>query len=321
MKGWKQTVFAAVVAGWGAAVAADPGDLRHERDLCYLERHFQPTEAPVVLEYTVGYRFMNVEFARLGSLMLRSTLGQWTWNGETNAVPSVFVDLRFDSKDGTEPGQRGRVSIHDRIVAVVSVPDMNALLFAKDTDEYLNPLIGRTKVLRSVSCYDVQSGTLDFWHYDLRSGTVATNISDPQAIVELSRTVRPILDFLVAQSHGDGGEALSPENLRISVNASGHVVPLRLRTVKDRSPPCLGRERLSALRVDAVSMQKTDQRIYRFRSWAVPFPELADYLHDDALRGVARDAFVQTVVPVTAEYELALGAIRMTLQSARPGTL
>jgi hypothetical protein len=158
---------------------------------------------------------------------------------------------------------------------------------------------------------------LDYWHYDLPTGTVVTNLSNPQAILDLSRQLRPILEFLMVQCRGEGRETLSPDALRINVNASGRVVPLRLRTIKDRSPWQPGEARLNALRVDVLPATRSDARLYRFRGWAMPFHELAECLNDDALRRTAREAFVKAVVPVTAEYELALGAIRMTLVSAR----
>ncbi len=302
--------------GWVIAVAAQPSDVRCEKDLSYLERHFRATEEPIVFEYSVAYRFLNVEFSRLGGLVLQTTVGQWYANGSSNAVPAVFLDMRFDSKDRRGATPRARISIHDRIVAVVTVPAMDALLFAKDTDEYLNPIIGRSRTLRSLSCYDVQSGALDYWHYDIPSDSVVTNLSDPEAIVELSRQLRPILDFLMQQQEGSDKETLSPESIKISVNTAGHVVPLRLRTLKEQSPPCLGRARLNALRVDTVSLKKTDERVYRFRGWALPFGSLADHIGDPSLQQAAREAFVKVVVPVAAEYELALGAIRMTLLSA-----
>ena len=79
-------------------------------------------------------------------------------------------------------------------------------------------------------------------------------------------------------------------------------------------------EHLTGLRIDAVPAHKTDERIYRFRAWAMPFQELAEHLNDPALQRASREAFVKAVIPVGAEYELALGAIRMTLTAARQGS-
>jgi hypothetical protein len=316
----QKTVLAWVLLSAPVLGMAQPQDGVRPHDLNYLERQFHPTEAPIRFEYAVAYRFLKMEISRLGTLALNTTVGQWVPQGGTNRVPAVFVDLAFNSGEGTGATRRARVSIRDRIVAVIGVPGMDALLFAKDTDEYLNPLIGRTRVLRSVSSYDVQSGTLDYWHFDLGTDTVVTNLSNPQAIVDLSRQLRPILEFLMGQCRGTGQETLSPDHLRININASGRVVPLRLRTVKERSPWQPGARRVDALRVDVLPAARSDARLYRFRGWAMPFQELAECLDDDALRRTSREAFVKAVVPVTAEYELALGAIRMTLVSAGQGT-
>ncbi len=307
---------------WMCAViaTAQPADGHRQRSLDYLEKQFCATEAPVRFEYAVAYRFLKLEISRLGTLSLDTTVGRWALSGGTNTVPAVFVDLAFNSGGRTGAAQRARVSIHDRMVAVIGVPGMDALLFAKDTDEYLNPLIGRTRVLRSVSCYDVQGGTLDYWHHELGPGTVVTNLSNPQAILDLSRQLRPILEFLMDECRGEGRDVLSPENVRISINASGRVVPLRLKTGRERSPWQLGGQRVPALRVDVVPAARSDARLYRFRGWAIPFQELAERLDDDALRRTSSEAFVKAVVPVAAEYELALGAIRMTLLGAKHGT-
>ena len=301
-------------------VMAEPAAPHDWQDLSGLEKQFRATQQPLVFDYTVAYRFLHVEFSRLGNLVMKTTIGEWTASATSRPIPAVFIDLQFDSKDARGIAQRPRVSIHDRIVAVLAAPTMEALLFAKDTDEYLNPLLGRSRILRSVSCYDVQSGSLDYWQHNMTAGTVVTNVSDPQAIVEMSRKVRPILDFLMDQSHGNGAETLAPEALTLNVNTSGKVVPLRLRTVRDRAPGCLGGLRLTGLCVDAIPARKTDERLYRFHSWAVPFQELADRLKDAALQKASNEAFVKAVVPVVAEYEMVLGAIRMTLVAVRVET-
>ena len=95
---------------------------------------------------------------------------------------------------------------------------------------------------------------------------------------------------------------------------------MRLRTVRDRTPGCLGGQHLTGLCIDAIPAHKTDERIYRFQAWAVAFQELADRLKDAALQRASHEAFVKVVVPVGAEYEMALGAIRMTLVAAHVGT-
>jgi len=286
-------------------------------DLGYLDKQFHATARPIVFEYTVTYRFLHIEISRLGTLVMKTTEGEWAAPHASRPVPVVFVDFQFDSKDARGIAQRPRVSIHDRIVAVLPVPSLEALLFAKDTDEYLNLFLGRHRILRSLSCYDAQSGKLDFWLHNLATGGVVTNVSDPQAIVNMRRKVAPVLNFLMEECHGSGAETVAPEALTIDVNTSGKVVPLRLRTVRERCPASLAGDRLDGLRVDAVPAHKTDERIYRFLAWAVPFQELADRLNDATLQKASREAFVKVVIPVSAEYEMALGAIRMTLTAAR----
>ncbi len=313
-----KAIILALLAGV-AGVWAQPAGTNAWQDLSCLEKQFHATARPLVFEYEVTYRFLHIEISRLGTLAMTTTEGEWTMPHASRPVPVVFVDFQFDSKDPRGVAQRPRVSVHDRIVAVLPIPSLEALLFAKDTDEYLNPLLGRHRILRSLSCYDVQSGSLDFWLHNLVTGGVVTNVSDPQAIVKMRRKVGPVLDFLMEQCHSNGVETIAPEALTIDVNTSGKVVPLRLRTVRERCPASVAGENLNGLRVDAIPAHKTDERIYRFRAWAVTFQELADRLKDTALQRASREAFVKVVVPVAAEYEMALGAIRMTLVAAHEG--
>ena len=295
-------------------VAAEPA-ATNGSNMAFIESAFRATEPPVRFGYQVSYRFLKMEISRLGVLTLTTTTGNWRHRVASNDVPAVFVDLRFDSIEHHKPPARDRVSIHDRIVAVIELPEPRALLFAKDTDEYLNPILGRTKISRCVSSYDVQSGALEYWKRDLSTDCVSTNLSDPAAILELSRQIGPVLNYLMAQASGDGAECLSPESLRISANCDGHVVPLRLRTRRDASPPCFDRERLQALRVDVVPSRASDTRVYRFSGWALPFETLADRFGDEATKAAARRAVVKAVVPVAAEYELDIGSIRVSAVS------
>ena len=124
-----------------------------EVPLAQLDKRFTPVETPVFMEYDVGYRFLNIEMRRVGKIVATTTIGRWKHSVTGNEVPALFLDMRVNSPDSGKAGERGRVSIHDRIVAVMTVPDMQALVFAKYTDEYLNPLIGRCKESHSWSLY------------------------------------------------------------------------------------------------------------------------------------------------------------------------
>jgi hypothetical protein len=281
-----------------------------EPDLEAAKARFKPDSTPVRMEYDVAYRFLNIELSRLGKIVMLITTGTYQHRVTGQTMPAALVELRMDTPDSRDPARRNRVSMHDRIVAVVDMPGLNALVFGKDTDEYLNPLIGRKKVTRTVSCYDTQSGGLDYAQRDFLTGVVTTNVSNPQALLSLSRQIGPLAAFLIKSYRG---QSTGPDDGKVCANADGEVVTLIMQTRQEGSPAFFQHQRLSSLHVETVPAKGTRVRVYDFEGWAVPFDELANRYGDEALRTEARTATVETVVPLVMQYALGLGSIRATL--------
>jgi hypothetical protein len=245
------------------------------------------------MDYAVAYRFLNVEFGRLGKIEFKTTEGTFRHRITNQPVPAVLLEVSLDTADGCGTRERNRVSIHERMIAVVRVPNLEALVFGKATDDYLNPVFGRKVVSSTVSCYDTQSGSLQYAKRDLLTGVVSTNISNPEAMLSLSRRVLPLLEFLIDSYYGRSTVAGSG---RLSVNADGE-----------------DRQRVNALHVQTLPEKPTRARVSAFESWALPFDELASLCGDPVVLDEARGAAVKSVVPTVVQYDLRLGAIRATL--------
>ena len=285
-----------------------------------LESRFTPLETPVCMEYDVGYRLMWFELARVGKVDATTTIGRWRHRVTGTEIPALLVDMRVDSPDSGKAGHRNRVSIHDRIVAVLTVPDLQALVFSKYTDEYLNPLLSRATEVRAKSLYDTQSGVLDYEDQNLRTGVVSTNLSNREALFELSRKVKPVMEFLVAQYRHPTPDAATSEKGRIVANIDGKVVALRILTKRDKSPACLAHQRPDATRIETVAERGSKVKPREFHAWGMGFDTLAADQKDDGLINAARTAPVPTVVPLVMEYELGLGSVRATMTAIRSGT-
>jgi hypothetical protein len=287
--------------------------------LSELDRRFTPGEPAVFMEYDVGYRFLNIELKRVGKIVASTTIGRWKHRVTGVEVPALFLDMRVNSPDSGKAGERSRVSIHDRIVAVMTVPDMQALVFAKHTDEYLNPFIGRCSEALSWSLYDTQSGRLDYENHDLKKNEVKTDLANPEALLELSRKIRPVMEFLVSQYRSPTPDAASSEKGRIVVNMDGKVVAMRIRTERDKSPSCLARSRMDSMLIRTVAERGSSVKPRDFLAWSMTFKQLASTLNDDSLVQSALKAPVETVVPLAVNYELGLGSIRATMTAIRVG--
>ncbi len=293
-----------------AARAAEGQDL-----LADTRARFRGTDIPIVMEYQLGYRFLNVELTRLGSIKLTTTGGLWRHRVSGQEVPVVFIDVHVDSFDRNADRDKNRISIHDEMVGVLTLPDLHALLFSKLTDEYLNPLFSRRTISRAFSVYDTQSGAMEYVHRDLNEGGgVSTNLTRPEDLLELSRQIRPIMDYLISQCRTNQPGVMKGRD-RISVNLDGQVATLQLVAQKERSPACLDRKRMDSLRIETVPVGKRQNKARAFLSWAVPFDVLAEVLDDNGLRDAACAAMVESVVPLVVDYELAVGRIRASLLS------
>ncbi len=294
-----------------------------ENPLAGIDASFEASGVPVHMEYDVGYRLLHLELARVGKILATISLGTWRHRLTGEKIPALFLDMNVNTPDSGKVGERNRVSIHDRIVAVMTLPEMKALVFAKYTDEYLHPLIGRNKDVLIVSVYDAQAGYMAFSTSNLLTGVISTNLANPEALFNLSQRIKPVMEFLVNQHRGGIKEPDSSENRRIVANLDGKVVALRILTKPDQSPSCFGRQRFETTCIKPVAEPGSSVKPREFYAWSLDFIKLATLLKDEALIKAAREAPVESIVPLVMDYELGLGSVRTTMTAIymgeRPG--
>lgn len=291
-----------------------------DKPLADIEARFTAGETPVCMEYDVGYRLLHLELARVGKIMATTTIGTWRHRVTGETIPALFLDMKVNSPDSGKVGERNRVSIHDRLIAVLSVPDMKALVFAKYTDEYLHPLIGRNKDSLIVSVYDAQAGHMTYSTRNLATGVVSTNLANPEALFDLSQRIKPVMDFLVSQ-HQDGGakEKADSGKGRIVANLDGQVVALQIVTKPDRSPACFGRQHFNTTCIQPMAEPGSSVKPREFHAWSLDFKKLAALRNDEGLMKAAQNAPLESIVPLVMDYELGLGSVRTTMTAIYMG--
>ena len=284
-----------------------------ENLLADLDARFTPGGPPVCMEYDVGYRLLRLEFARVGKIVATTTIGTWRHRVSGESIPALFLDMKVNSPDSGKAGARNRVSIHDRIIAVMTLPEMKALVFAKVTDEYLHPLIGRKKEAMIVSVYDAQAGHMEYSTCNFQTGMSSTNLANPEALYDLSQRIRPVMDFLVSQHREGAKDAADINKGRIVANLDGKVVALRILTEPGRSPACFERQRFESTCIVPVAEPGSSVKPREFHAWSLDFKKLAALRNDAALIKAARDAPIESIVPLVMDYELGLGSVRTTM--------
>jgi len=314
----RQIVLAWIVSLlWSVAATAD------ENALADIDARFTARETPVYMEYDVGYRFLHLEIARVGKIEATSTVGTWRHRVTGTSIPAIFLDMKVNSPDSGKAGKRNRVSIHDRIIAVMSLPEMKALVFAKYTDEYLHPLLGREKEVLIASVYDAQAGHMDYSTCNLKTGVTSTNLANPEALFDLSQRIKPVMDYLVSRHRDGGTNVVNPERGHIVANLDGKVVALQILTKPDRSPMCFGRQRFDTTCIVPVAEPGSAVKPREFRAWSLDFKKLAALRKDDSLIKAAQEAPIESIVPLVMDYELGLGSVRTTMTDihvGNPGT-
>ncbi|MEI8138267.1 MAG: hypothetical protein WCI03_00210 [bacterium] len=302
-----------ILVSWGGPVMAG------ESRLADIDARFTASETPLYMEYDVGYRLLHLELARVGKIVASTTIGTWRHRVTGESIPALFLDMKVDSPDSGKTGERNRVSIHDRIIAVMTLPEMKALVFAKVTDEYLHPLIGRNKDALIVSVYDAQAGRMSYSTCNLQTGVSSTNLANPEALFDLSQRIKPVMDFLVSQ-HREGAKAGAASGQgRIVANLDGKVVALQILTKPDQSPACFGRLHFDTTRIVPVAAPGSSVKPREFHAWSLDFKKLAALRKDEALIKAAQEAPIESIVPLVMDYELGLGCVRTTMTAIYMG--
>lgn len=299
----------------GVVLALMAGRLNGVEPVADMEQRYLRETAPIRMTYDITYRFLGMELGFLGRMELVTSTGKWRHRVSGSEIPVAFVDVRVRSRDCLKGGG-GRTRIDDRIVAVLELPGLNALVFTKETDERLNPVFGRSSVSRAVSCYDIQSGGLEYCRRNLETGNTSTNLTAPEEIVKLSRRVGNVLNFLAARYMMDPAAPAAVEDGTIAVNLDGQVVRLGLLTRPATSPVCLDRKRFPVLHIETAMEKGAPVRAREFHAWGMLFSDLAAAVGDEELRKAAAEAPVNAMVPLVMDYELALGAVRVVMKGS-----
>jgi hypothetical protein len=308
---WKSGLIASVLVMMaGACHAAE--------SVPDLEKRFRADTTPILMSYDITYRFLGMELGFLGRMELVTSTGKWKHRVSGEEIPAAFIDVRVRSKDCLA-GEGGRSRINDRMVAVLELPSMNALVFAKETDERLNPIFGRTSLSRAVSCYDTQSGSLDYYRNNFVTGNLSTNLTAPEAIFDLSRRVGVVMGFLEARYLQGESATVTPDAGKIAVNLDGQVVKVALVTEPAKSPACFDKRRFSTLHIETAMDRNAPVRAREFHAWGMLFRDLAAEIGDDSLKQAAEKAPINALVPLVMDYELALGSVRVVMKSSIVG--
>jgi len=279
---------------------------------------FVPLHPTLTLTYKVRYRFLFLNLMNVAKVEIDCTEGKWPNAASGEWVFANLVELRIHTLDDPSAAKRNRISIHRRIATVLdSDKDQDTIVYMKEADEFLNPVFGSVSRTRFFEMYDMQYEPLRFQRRDLLKGTTQTNLVGDFELAGQGEEVGSMLRMVSAVHHGRKPMLDENSDFRLFVNIDGIVTPFSVTTERTETPrPVLGQTH-PCLRARVRPAPEAEGRGNQVYLWAVSFAELAEFLEKKELAEMTERVSDWHMLPLVAEYGLAMGALRGHLSRVR----
>ncbi|MGI6087931.1 MAG: hypothetical protein ACOYCD_08330 [Kiritimatiellia bacterium] len=278
-------------------------------------RRFKPDKPAACMDYSVTYRLLGLELKQLADATVTAEEGFWP--GLDGAFrPACLVEFVLSTGGAGAEDQRGMVQIYNRITAVLTMPDLNAVLFIKRSKQRIS-LLCKRKFLDNLEVYNTETGALDYVCHDYLSNTVSTNLVGAEDLTRQGREVSRFLKVLHANYHNYlAQDDLDPET-PVYIYTEGDLVPFRLDFGRERDVvPVLGSE-IPAMYFAARPHRDAQGRGRNFDMWAASFLDVSLKSEQPDLVSLARSSLPWSMVPLRTDLGLPLGAIRCFLTGIR----
>jgi hypothetical protein len=273
---------------------------------------FQASKPSVVMSYDVTYALLRIRLKRVAGATLKATEGTWRGASSGERVPACLIDFNVASPGVAGGSGAGSVSLFKRTVSVLTLPELRIITYAKVNDETIKPFFGAGRRMKYVEAYDFQSGGLTYRRHDLVSGVVETNLAGMAELAKQSTEVADVLRTLHA-AYGADAAAEPPVANPVHFNVDGAVRAFGLEMKRGRTwVPVLSRK-LAALYADVSPQEDHGSRNESFSMWCVPFRAFSRETQDQELKTLGETSLEYSMLPLSGEYSLFLGAIQCTL--------
>jgi len=275
---------------------------------------FMPVKPTAVLRYDASYRFAGIRIKRAATVTIRAVEGLWRAAETGLCIPACRVDCRFDTLEKPEDRDRRRLAIHNRILAVLAMPDLDTLRYVKYADEIVDPLFRGRRETRYRQAYDLEHGGIRFRHEDLLTGTVTTNLQDSAGLNMWGKDVARFLRVL-SGVYRESRPSFYPEpDFYVHVNIDGHVRPFGVVLRFQDAPSRLSDGNFRALRLDVRTAGSDGAKKGRCVMWGAPFDAVARCFDSPGLHALADGSPDWYMVPMVIDYGLILGCLRCSLK-------
>jgi len=295
--------------GAGAMETIDPDQIKAQ---------FEPTKPTVTLSYDVTYRFLFLQLMKVASAEIDSTEGIWNNAATGQRQEACFINFHIFTPTLPSDKKRGRICMDNRMVTVVTMPDMDTLLYMKESNEIMNPLFKKETRYHNLHIYDMQSGTLDFWSRNFVTNSVSTNFAGALDVAGQGKEVAEVLKMMSRIYQGKEDPVTPKSDFRIHINIEGTSQPFAADTKLTTTPIDILGERWPALEVKIMPAKEArNVKRTKFVLWATSIEELAKHAGDKRLAKLAEEAPDWGMTPLVGVYGLSIGYVRCALNAIK----
>lgn len=294
-----------------AIVRAEPS-----AEVCSVSERFTATKEGVELTYQISYHVLGLRLMDIGIAHSFSVEGEWRTDAGTT-VPAYYSEVRLNTHDQPGEGDRGRISIHNRIATVMTSPEFKTLVYFKETDEYLNPFLKGPRHDHYLDYYAVTDEGIDYFREDRGTGARTTALANSEELLRQANAIADTIQRMADIYRGDAAALTRRSDFRAYFNVEGTVKPFAAESSMESIKGGFAEHAQKCLRVDLSLAPEAEGRAGALSLWGVPFAELAESTaHPDLLRLTA-EAPAWSMIPLRMVYTRPVGHIRCRLDSIR----
>jgi len=283
-----------------------------------LWRRFEPVRPTVSLDYKVAYHLMSLELKRLAVAHAEVTEGTWSNRHTGRVTPACFVDFHLNTEEPTQMVDRVRVALHNRISAVLTLPDLEALHYIKASDERFNMAFKHQRI-HNREMFDLESGALVYHRVDWVTGAETNSVPGAETLSRQSREIQRFMKMIFEFYTGRLQPSSTNEDFKMFVYTEAALVPFDVRAEsKRRTLEVLDRS-IPALCLRARPGREANGRGRNFALYAASFEDVARQTGSEALLDLARQSLEWSMVPLVSEFGLFIGSVRCVLTDIRVG--
>lgn len=299
----------------GGIFILSPAHAVSEQDVtAKLDHSFSATRPTLSLEYDVSYRLMGLRLVRVATATLEVTEGLWQLPDNPQAKPCFLIRAALQSIHRDEHAKKnGRIYLNDYIISVSERETLNAIYYAKKTDEYINPPLVKAKRIDKLAVYNMERNVLDYFACNYLTGEVQTNLTGAADTAAKGSEVSRILNVMSDVFQNETEQITPDSDFRLHVNHEGTAIPFAAQTSTE-TLSVLGHKWLT-LQIEVMpAAEAPDIDSNAFRMWAAPLRQLADILENPTLQDLSANNPPWDMIPLVADYSLALGSIRCSVR-------